>query len=113
MATIFADPNPVGVYNPFAGGETTITWDMEEDGSGKVWLSINGLPEETELPGQEALGAQTGTLPLQVRHLNLYKLTLYRYDDDAVMANVLVSTFDVRDALVPLHSDYDSLDVLG
>jgi hypothetical protein len=78
MATISADPNPVGVYKSPSGATTTIAWDMEEPTSGKVFVSVNGLDEE-ELPGQGD-GAPTGTgLELKVNIPNIYKLTLRRH----------------------------------
>lgn len=101
MATITASPNPVGVYSNAVGASTTVTWDTQLPllPGGKVFVSING-GAEAQLPGQAAIGARTGTLSYKVTHPNAYAFVLRRSDNQAELARVLVTTYDMRNELI-------------
>jgi hypothetical protein len=99
MATITASLNPVGIWSPSVGATTTISWDTEAAFTGKVYVSVNGAAE-TQLPGQAAAGARTGSLPLKVNIPNSYRVALRRVDNNVERANVLVTTYDLRTQVI-------------
>lgn len=102
MAAISASPNPVGVYSKTVGATTTLTWDTQLAGirpNGKVFVSVNNGPE-TEVPGQAAQGAPTGTISFSVTIPNTYTFVLRRVATQEELARVVVTTYDLRNEMI-------------
>lgn len=97
MATITASPNPVGVYSTSVGAKTTILWDTQLAGFvlGTVIVLVNGT-DEKEVAGS----APAGTFDYQVTTPNSYTFVLRRADNQAELARVTVTTYDLRSEMI-------------
>ena len=96
MATITASLNPVGIYSANVGKDITIRWATELRERGKVSVLVNGTPKPPELGGQSAQGSAT----YNVTTPNTYTFVLRRVDNDAELARLEVTTYDLRDEII-------------
>lgn len=83
-ATISASPNPI-LHGP-TDGKTTVTWDTHGNGSGKVYVSHDGSPEQLFASGDSGSEA-VGWIKAGVT----YKFSLYQDPSHKLLASTQVT----------------------
>ena len=78
MATLTANPNPVGVQGPTGTGTTRITWNTQSTNPGRVFLTIDGGVRQPFAGGQA--GARMGNQNRVVEFHHTYVFTLHLLD---------------------------------
>lgn len=105
-ASITATPNPVGFWFPSDNRKTTISWDTDGAGHGYVKVTPDtGVEQPFDTDAKAGKHSKDYSTPeLALGHS--YTFTLYKQDNDKVLAKVTVTTVDLEQRLLDMTSEW-------
>ncbi|HVO02116.1 MAG TPA: hypothetical protein VMT54_07940 [Candidatus Cybelea sp.] len=103
-ATLTASANPVGVWGAGDTSDTTISWSTgDAKVLARVYLTtaIGAVKsKETLFDGDPAKGSASGSKPLSVQLGYTYTLTLRQVSNNATLATLTVTVYDMRQIMI-------------